>query len=94
MYIAAAMTSTLFACSAAISVLKVIGVISTVKPWSLPIAFMRSTMIPEISLVLVSRKVNGTPVGVEATRTTGCAKRRAAQAEADAAVATRTRRID
>src|SRR5450755_4420827 len=70
MYIAAAITSALLACSAAISVLKVIGVIWTVKPWSLPIAFMMSTMIPEISLVLVSRKVNGTPVGVEATRTT------------------------
>ena len=69
MYIAAAITSILLACSAAISVLKVIGVISIAKPWSLPIAFIRSTMIPEIWLVLVSRKVNGTPVGVEPTRT-------------------------
>src|SRR5215470_19294660 len=31
---------------------------------------MISTMIPEIWLVLVSRKVKGTPVGVEPTRTT------------------------
>src|SRR6266568_3918228 len=31
---------------------------------------MMSTMIPEIWLVLVSRKVNGMPVGVEPTRTT------------------------
>ena len=69
MYIAAAMASILFAVSAVISVLNVIGVISTVKPWSLPISRIRSTMIPEIWLVLVSRNVNGMPLGVEPTRT-------------------------
>src|SRR6266567_2326413 len=90
MYIAAAMTSILFACSDAISVLKVMGLTSAVNPWSLPISLMISTMIPEIWLVLVSRNVKGMPVGVDPTRTTCWASLAPNQPNARA-VATTTR---
>ena len=67
MNIAAEMMSIFEAVSAGISVENCIGSTSTVKPASLPTALMRSTMTPWIVLVLVSRKVKGTPVGVAPT---------------------------
>src|ERR1700730_13936655 len=51
---------------------------------------MISTMIPEIWLVLVSRKVKGMPVGVEPTRTT-CWAALAPINPSPRAAATRTR---
>jgi len=44
---------------------------------------MRSTMMPWMLLVLVSRKVNGTPVGVEPTFRTCCADAGIAVADYD-----------
>jgi len=70
MYMAAEIASILEVVSAGIRAENCIGSIATWKPASLPISVMRSTMKPWIVLVLVSRKVNGTPVGVEPTRTT------------------------
>ena len=67
MNIAAAMMSILFDVSEAISAENCIGSTCTAKPASLPISVMRSTITPWIVLVLVSRKVKGTPVGVEPT---------------------------
>jgi len=43
------------------------GSICTPKPASLPTALTMSTITPSMVLVLVSRKVNGVPVGVEPT---------------------------
>src|SRR5215831_6376734 len=70
MYIAAEMISILFAVSDGISVENCMPSISTLKPASLPISLMRSTITPSIVLVLVSRKVKGMPVGVEPTLST------------------------
>jgi hypothetical protein len=67
MYIAAAMMSILLLVSDGISVENCMPSTSTLKPASAAIAFIRSTMIPWIVLVLVSRNVKGTPVGVEPT---------------------------
>src|SRR5262249_39090382 len=49
------------------------GSIVTAKPESLPTAVTRSTITPWMVLVLVLRKVNGMPVGVDPTLSTGCA---------------------
>src|SRR5215207_4139357 len=70
MYIAAAMMSILLLVSDGISVENVMPSISTLKPASAAIALTRSTMMPSIVFVFVSRKVNGTPVGVEPTLST------------------------
>src|SRR5579872_6131195 len=68
------MTSILFAVSEAIRVENCIGSIWTENPASLPISVIRSTITPWMLLVLVSRKVKGTPVGVEPTFRTCWAK--------------------
>jgi hypothetical protein len=50
------------------------GIVSvTAKPASLPISVMISTITPWIWFDLVSKKVKGTPVGVEPTFRTCCA---------------------
>src|SRR5712691_949560 len=71
MYIAAEMISILLAVSAAMRAENCIGSTCTAKPASLPMAVTRSTMTPWMVLVLVSRKVNGMPVGVDPTLSTG-----------------------
>jgi hypothetical protein len=53
--------------SEGISAEKGVACTLTLKPASSPIAVIRSTIAPWIVLVLTSRKVNGTPVGVEPT---------------------------
>src|SRR4051812_27664681 len=73
MYIAAAMISMRFEVSEPIRVENCIGSTWTSKPASLPISVMRSTIRPWMVLVWVSRKVKGTPVGVEPTFMTCCA---------------------
>src|SRR6201994_4265348 len=70
MYIAAAMISILFDVSDGIRVENCMPSISTLKPASLPISLIRSTITPSMVLVLVSRKVKGMPVGVEPTFST------------------------
>ena len=64
---AAEMISILPEVSEAIRVENCIGWISTLKPASLPISSITSTIIPWMVFVLASRKVNGVPVGVEPT---------------------------
>src|SRR5688572_3249983 len=73
MYMAAEMMSILLDVSEAISVENCIGSICTLKPASLPTAVTMSTIIPWMVLVLVSRNVNGMPVGVEPTLRVVCA---------------------
>src|SRR5581483_975012 len=70
MNIAAEMMSILFDVSAGIRVENCMPSISTLKPASLPISLIRSTITPSMVLVLVSRKVKGMPVGVEPTFST------------------------
>ena len=74
MNIAAAMMSILLEVSDGISAENGIGSICTLRPASLPISVTRSTMMPWMVLVLVSRKVKGMPVGVEPTFSTCCAE--------------------
>src|SRR5579871_761246 len=93
MNIAAAMMSILFEVSEAISAENCIGSTFTAKPASLPTSVIRSTITPWISLVLVSRKVKGTPVGVEPTFRTCCAEAGRAAASDNARSANWARRL-
>src|SRR5260221_2355978 len=74
MYMAAEMMSILLAVRPETSALNGIGSIATLNPASLAMAVMRSTMKPWMVLVLVSRKVKGTPVAVEPTRNASSAR--------------------
>src|SRR5258708_31908579 len=74
MYLAADMMSILWAVRPETSALNGIGSIATLNPASLAMAVMRSTMKPWMVLVLVSRKVKGTPVAVEPTRSASSAR--------------------
>jgi len=65
--IAAEMMSILLLVSDGISAENGVASTVTLKPWVSPIAVIRSTIAPWICCVLVSMKVNGTPVGVEPT---------------------------
>src|SRR5215218_6343424 len=93
MNIAAAMMSILLDVSDGISAENCIGSICTLKPASLPTSVTRSTMMPWMELVLVSRKVKGMPVGVEPTFSTCCAEAGAPAAIASAATAARPKRF-
>ena len=87
MNIAAEMMSILLEVSDGTSAENCIGSIWTWKPASLPISVMRSTMMPWMVLVLVSRKVKGMPVGVEPTFITCCADAGTAAVRTTAAIA-------
>src|ERR1700751_5790182 len=94
MNIAAAMISILLEVSDGISAENDIGSICTLIPASLPISVTRSTMMPWMVLVLVSRKVKGMPVGVEPTFSTCCAEAAATAAIASPATAARPKRFN
>ncbi|MNR34278.1 hypothetical protein D3C85_1520380 [compost metagenome] len=66
------------------------GSICTANPASLPTAFTMSTITPSMLLVLVSRNVNGLPVGVDPTFSTVWA---CAPAAMDNAANTETTRV-
>src|SRR5438552_8982900 len=89
---AAEMMSILLDVSEGISAENCIGSIWSWKPASLPISVIRSTITPWMLLVLVSRNVKGTPVGVEPTLNTCCADT-GATARTRAAAAAWTRRL-
>src|SRR5882724_10381101 len=87
------MMSILFDVSEGISAENCIGSIWTWNPASLPTSVMRSTITPWMLLVLVSRNVKGTPVGVEPTLSTCCADTGAAAVKTRAAMAACKRRL-